>query len=239
MSTENETWRDASSAEENSGAGRDGNQFNKEGGYSVRLTTVIMATVLIAPDLTVKTGTARSVLITVTALIARALILVRTMVTVRSVLVTITIMATVPIVRAITAKAATVRNALMETIRVTVLTVRAITAKVATVRNALIIVTVRSARVMVMKVVTVRNVLITVIVLIIQTVPIVRAITVKMATVCSVLATIMRVVIVLIVHASIRVVEGLADMVTEIAIVVLSVVRPIMTPMLSTARRNR
>ena len=118
MSTENETWRDASSAEENSGAGRDGNQFNKEGGYSVRLTTVIMATVLIAPDLTVKTGTARSVLITVTALIARALILVRTMVTVRSVLVTITIMATVPIVRAITAKAATVRNALMETIRV-------------------------------------------------------------------------------------------------------------------------
>ena len=38
-------------------------------------------------------------------------------------------MATVPIVRAITAKAATVRNALMETIRVTVLTVRAITAR--------------------------------------------------------------------------------------------------------------
>lgn len=34
MSTENETWRDASSSEENSGAGRDGNQFNKEGGYS-------------------------------------------------------------------------------------------------------------------------------------------------------------------------------------------------------------
>ena len=34
MSTENETWRDASSAEENLGAGRDGNQFNKEGGYS-------------------------------------------------------------------------------------------------------------------------------------------------------------------------------------------------------------
>ena len=34
MSTENETWRDASSAEENSGAGRAGNQFNKEGGYS-------------------------------------------------------------------------------------------------------------------------------------------------------------------------------------------------------------
>lgn len=152
---------------------------------AVRLTTVIMATVLIAPDLTVKTGTARSVLITVTALIARALILVRTMVTVRSVLVTITIMATVPIVRAITAKAATVRNALMETIRVTVLTVRAITAKVATVRNALIIVTV------------------------------------------------------LIVHASIRVVEDLADTATETAIAVQSVVRPIMTPMLSTARRNR
>ena len=34
MSTENETWRDASSSEENSGAGRDGNQSNKEGGYS-------------------------------------------------------------------------------------------------------------------------------------------------------------------------------------------------------------
>ena len=34
MNTENETWRDASSAEENSGAGRDGNQFNREGGYS-------------------------------------------------------------------------------------------------------------------------------------------------------------------------------------------------------------
>lgn len=34
MSTENETWREASSSEENSGAGRDGNQFNKEGGYS-------------------------------------------------------------------------------------------------------------------------------------------------------------------------------------------------------------
>ena len=33
MSTENETWRDASS-EENSGAGRDGNQFNREGSYS-------------------------------------------------------------------------------------------------------------------------------------------------------------------------------------------------------------
>ena len=33
MSTENETWRDASSSEENSGAGRDGNQFNKEGGF--------------------------------------------------------------------------------------------------------------------------------------------------------------------------------------------------------------
>lgn len=32
MITENETWRDASSAEEN--AGRDGNQFGKEGGYS-------------------------------------------------------------------------------------------------------------------------------------------------------------------------------------------------------------
>lgn len=34
MSTENENWRDASSSEENSGAGRDGNQFNKEGGYN-------------------------------------------------------------------------------------------------------------------------------------------------------------------------------------------------------------
>ena len=34
MSTENETWRDASSSEENSGAGRDGNQFNREGGYN-------------------------------------------------------------------------------------------------------------------------------------------------------------------------------------------------------------
>lgn len=34
MSTENETWRDVSSSEENSGAGRDGNQFNREGGYS-------------------------------------------------------------------------------------------------------------------------------------------------------------------------------------------------------------
>ena len=34
MSTENETWRDGSSSEENTGAGRDGNQFNKEGGYS-------------------------------------------------------------------------------------------------------------------------------------------------------------------------------------------------------------
>ena len=34
MSTENENWRDASSSEEKSGAGRDGNQFNREGGYS-------------------------------------------------------------------------------------------------------------------------------------------------------------------------------------------------------------
>ena len=93
---------------------------------AVRLTTVIMATVLIAPDLTVKTGTARSVLITVTALIARALILVRTMVTVRSVLVTITIMATVPIVRATTAKMATVRSVLATIMRVvTVLIVHA------------------------------------------------------------------------------------------------------------------
>ena len=60
-----------------------------------------------------------------------------------------------------------------------------------------------------------------------------------MATVRSVLATIMRVVTVLIVHASIRVVEDLADTATETAIAVQSVVRPIMTPMLSTARRNR
>lgn len=34
MSTENENWRDASSSEEKSGAGRDGNQFSREGGYS-------------------------------------------------------------------------------------------------------------------------------------------------------------------------------------------------------------
>ena len=34
MSTEKKTWRDASSSEENSGAGRDGNQFNREGGYN-------------------------------------------------------------------------------------------------------------------------------------------------------------------------------------------------------------
>ena len=187
---------------------------------AVRLTTVIMATVLIAPDLTVKTGTARSVLITVTALIARALILVRTMVTVRSVLVTITIMATVPIVRAITAKAATVRN-------------------------ALIIVTVRQRPRYGNEVVTVRNVLITATAPTTSDrsyntdVPIVRATTAKMATVRSVLATIMRVVTVLIVHASIRVVEDLADTATETAIAVQSVVRPIMTPMLSTARRNR
>ena len=61
----------------------------------------------------------------------------------------------------------------------------------------------------------------------------------QMATVRSVLATIMRVVTVLIVHASIRVVEDLADTATETAIAVRFVVRPIMTPMLSTARRNR
>ena len=80
---------------------------------------------------------------------------------------------------------------------------------------------------------------ITATVLIIRTVLIVRATTAKMATVRSVLATIMRVVTVLIVHASIRVVEDLADTATETAIAVQSVVRPIMTPMLSTARRNR
>lgn len=34
MSIENETWRNASSSEENAGAGRDGNQFNREGSYS-------------------------------------------------------------------------------------------------------------------------------------------------------------------------------------------------------------
>ncbi|MCD8182495.1 MAG: pseudouridine synthase, partial [Bacteroides sp.] len=34
MSTENENWRDTSSAEENSGAGRDGNQQSREGSYS-------------------------------------------------------------------------------------------------------------------------------------------------------------------------------------------------------------
>lgn len=34
MSTENEIWRAASSSEENSEAGRDGNQFNREGNYS-------------------------------------------------------------------------------------------------------------------------------------------------------------------------------------------------------------
>lgn len=34
MSTENEIWRDASSSEESSEAGRDGNQFNREGNYS-------------------------------------------------------------------------------------------------------------------------------------------------------------------------------------------------------------
>ena len=33
MSTENEEWRDSSN-EENTGAGRDGNQFNREGGYN-------------------------------------------------------------------------------------------------------------------------------------------------------------------------------------------------------------
>ena len=44
MSTENETWRDASSSEENSGAGRDGNQFNREGSYSqhVQITVRVM-----------------------------------------------------------------------------------------------------------------------------------------------------------------------------------------------------
>ena len=67
----------------------------------------------------------------------------------------------------------------------------------------------------------------------------VRLTTVIMATVRSVLATIMRVVTALIVHASIRVVEDLADTATETAIAVQSVVRPIMTPMLSTARRNK
>lgn len=34
MSTENENWRDASSAEESAGAGRDGNQMNRERNYS-------------------------------------------------------------------------------------------------------------------------------------------------------------------------------------------------------------
>lgn len=47
MSTENETWRDASSSEENSGAGRDGNQFNREEAIVARLITVKMATALI------------------------------------------------------------------------------------------------------------------------------------------------------------------------------------------------
>ena len=94
------------------------NRINKEGATAVRLTTVIMATVLIAPDLTVKNGDRpQRPYNSDRPYRPRALILVRTMVTVRSVLVTITIMATVPIVRAITAKAATVRNALMETIR--------------------------------------------------------------------------------------------------------------------------
>ena len=106
-------------------------------------------------------------------------------------------------------------------------------------------VTVLIARSISLNKVTVRNVLITATapitatVLIIRTVLIVRAITAKMATVRSVLATIMRVVTALIVHASIRVVEDLADTATETAIAVQSVVRPIMTPMLSTARRNK
>lgn len=72
-----------------------------------------MATVLIAPDLTVKTGTAANPYNSdrpyPCALNPGADNGDR-----HNVLVTITIMATVPIVRAITAKAATVRNALMK-----------------------------------------------------------------------------------------------------------------------------
>lgn len=56
MSTENETWRDASSSEENSGAGRDGNQFNREGGYNRPSYNREMGTALIVRDLIMKWG---------------------------------------------------------------------------------------------------------------------------------------------------------------------------------------
>ena len=46
MSTENETWRDASSSEENSGAGRDGSNLTEREAIVARLITVKMVTAL-------------------------------------------------------------------------------------------------------------------------------------------------------------------------------------------------
>ena len=226
--------------------------LTKKEAAAVRLTTVKMAIVLIARDLTVKTASVRSVLTTVNALIARVLILMQKMVaTARSVLITVNVRmaaVTVLIVRATTAKVATVRNALTTT-PATVLIARATIAKVVIVRSALTIVNVRMAavtvhnvRAIIAKVVIVRSVLIIVNALLMATVTVLtaRAITAKVAIVRSVLMETMEEVTVLIVRASTRMVaEDPVDTETEIVTVVPSAARMITIPMQSTARRNR
>ena len=136
MSTENETWRDASSSEENSGAGRDGNQFNREGSYSRPSYNRENGDRLIVRDLIVKMATVRNVRTAVTVLTVSALIRMRKMATVLSVPITTTVLT----VLAIIVKVATVLNALTVTMpAVTVLTVPVITVKVATVLSVLMV----------------------------------------------------------------------------------------------------
>lgn len=125
MSTENETWRDASSSEENSGAGRDGNQFNREGGYNRPSYNRENGDRPYRPRFNNEMGIARNVLIAATVLIARVLTRMERM-------------ATVLTVPATTAKAATVPSALTATMPVaTVLTAPATMAKAAIVPSVL------------------------------------------------------------------------------------------------------
>lgn len=115
MSTENETWRDASSSEENSGAGRDGNQFNREGGYNRPSYNRENGDRPYRPRFNNEMGIARNVLIAATVLIARVLTRMERMATALSVLMATMPVATVLTVPVTMAKVVTVPSVLMAT----------------------------------------------------------------------------------------------------------------------------
>lgn len=115
MSTENETWRDASSSEENSGAGRDGNQFNREGGYNRPSYNRENGDRPYRPRFNNEMGIARNVLIAATVLIARVLTRMERMATALSVLMATMPVATVLTAPATMAKVVTVPSVLMAT----------------------------------------------------------------------------------------------------------------------------